>query len=412
MVDPPTDDARPRSLPMPRSCPMRPPDQYAELRAGAPLAKVTLPSGRTAWLITRYEHVRQFLANRNVTTNRLHPNFPFYLPLSRKLREDVNASLTALDPPEHTVLSRMVIPEFTHKRTQELRPRVQKIVDDHITIMLNGDRPADLVEALCRPVTSQVICEFLGVPYRDRELFHSVSKVMASRNSSSNERWEWGAKLRGYLSDFVATKAKEAEESGAAPGDHLVGRLIAKNQEKRVLQQEDIAALCLSLLSAGHETTANVISLGTVLLLENPEQLAVIRADPTRTPGAVEEILRHTSITDPSGQRVALADIEVGDMVVKKGDAVVVSTAAANWDDSVFPQPEKLDFDRDARHQLAFGHGIHRCIAQNVARVELEIVFNTLFARVPGLRLAAPVEELSFKDGALLYGIHTLPVTW
>jgi cytochrome P450 len=306
----------------------------------------------------------------------------------------------------------MVIPEFTHKRTQELRPRVQKIVDDHITIMLNGDRPADLVEALCRPITSQIICEVIGVPYHDRELFQSTSKVMASRNSSSNERYEADAMLRGYLSDLVAAKAKEAEEPGAGPGDHLIGRVIAKNQEKRVLRQEDIAALCVSLLSAGHETTANVISLGTVLLLENPEQLAAIRADPARTPGAVEEILRHTSITDPSGLRVALADIEVGDMVVKKGDAVVVSTAAANWDDSVFAQPEKLDFDRDARHQLAFGHGIHRCIAQNLARVVLEIVFNTLFARVPGLRLAAPVEELSFKDGALLYGIHTLPVTW
>lgn len=391
---------------------MRPSDQYVELRAGAPLAKITLPSGRTAWLITRYEHVRGFLANPNVTTNRLHPNFPFYLPLSRKLREDVNASLMSLDPPEHTVLTRMVIPEFTHKRAQTLRPRVQKIVDEHITTMLNGDRPADLVEALCRPVASQVICEVIGVPYHDRELFHSTSKVMASRTATSNERDEADATLRGYLSDLVEEKAKEAEEPGAVPGDHLIGRVIAKNQEKRVLGLEDIAALCVSLLSAGHETTANVMSLGTVLLLENPEQLAAIRADPSRTPGAVEEILRHTSITDPSGLRVALADIAVGDMVVKKGDAVVVSTAAANWDDSVFARPEKLDFDRDAGQQLAFGHGIHRCVAQNLARVEIEIVFNTLFARIPGLRLAAPVEELSFKDGALLYGIHTLPVTW
>lgn len=411
MVNPPTDDASPRSYPMPRSCPMRPPDQYAELRAGAPLAKITLPSGRTAWLITRYEHVRRFLSNRNVSTSRQHPNFPFYLPLSRKV-VDVNASLMSLDPPEHTVLTRMVIPEFTHKRTQELRPRVQKIVDEHIAMMLDGDRPTDLVEALGRPVTSQVICEVLGVPYQDRELFQSTSKVMASRHSSSSERYEADAMLRGYLSDLVAARAKEAEQPGAVPGDHLIGRVIAKNKEKRVLREEDIAALCLSLLSAGHETTANVISLGTVLLLEHPEQLATIRADPARTAGAVEEILRHTSITDPSGLRVALADIEVGDMVVKAGDGVVVSTAAANWDDGVFAQPENLDFDRDARQQLAFGHGIHRCIAQNLARVELEIVFTTLFARIPGLRLAAPVEELSFKEGALLYGIHTLPVTW
>ncbi|SDW32476.1 Cytochrome P450 [Amycolatopsis xylanica] len=387
---------------------MRPPDQYAELRAGAPLAEITLPSGRTAWLITRYEHVRRFLADRNASTNRLHPNFPFYLPLSRKLREDVNASLMSLDPPEHTVLTRMVIPEFTHKRAQQLRPRVQKIVDEHITMMLDGDRPTDLVETLCRPITSQVICEVIGVPYHDRDLFHSTSKVMADRNSSSDDRDKADAMLREYLSDLVAAKLNEDGE----PGDHLIGRVIARNREKGVLGPDDISALCLSLLTAGHETTANVISLGTVLLLENPEQLAALRADPARAPGAVEEILRHTSITDPSGLRVALADIEVGDMMIKKGDGVVVSTAAANWDESVFPHPEKLDFDRDARQQLAFGHGIHRCVAQNLARVELEVVFTTLFARVPGLRLAAPVEELSFKDGSLLYGIHNLPVTW
>jgi cytochrome P450 len=411
MVNPPTDDARPL-YPMARSCPMHQSDQYAELRAGAPLAKIALPSGRTAWLITRYEHVRRFLTNPNVTTDRLHPNYPFYLPLSRKLVKDVNASLMSLDPPEHTELSRLVIPEFTQRRMRELRPRVQKIVDDHITAMLNGDRPVDLVEAIGRPVTSQVICEVLGVPYHDRELFQSTSKVMASRHSTSSERYEADTQLRSYLSDLVAAQAKEAEQPGAVPGDHLIGRVIAKNREKRVVTQEEIAALCVALLSAGHETTANVISLGTVLLLENPEQLAIIRADPARTPEAVEEILRHTSITDPSGQRVALADIEVGDMVVRKGDAVVVSTAAANWDETVFAQPEKLDFDREPRQQLAFGHGIHRCIAQNLARLELEVVFNTLFARIPDLRLATPVEELSFKEGALLYGVHTLPVTW
>ncbi|RLK53808.1 cytochrome P450 [Actinokineospora cianjurensis] len=235
---------------------------------------------------------------------------------------------------------------------------------------------------------------------------------MARRDSTSEERYQADATLRDYLGDLVAARVQEAERPGAVPGDHLIGRVIAKNRDARVLRQEDIAALCLALLSAGHETTANVISLGTVLLLENPEQLAAILADPARTPAAVEEILRHTSITDPSGLRVALADIEVGDMTVEKGDAVVVSTAAANWDDSVFDQPEKLDFDRDGPQQLAFGHGIHRCVAQNLARVELEVVFSTLFARVPGLRLAAGVEELSFKEGALLYGVHTLPVTW
>ena len=403
---------RPPSFPMPRSCPIRPPDQYAELRAGKPLTKIALPSGRTAWLITRYEHVRQFLANPELSSNRRHPSFPFVLPFNRKLVDDVNASLMSLDPPEHTAQRRMVTREFTLRRAQELRPHIQKIVDDHLTTMLDGDRPADLVQALSLPVTSLVICELLGVPYSDRQLFQSASKVMASRDSTPDQRYEADGILRGYLSDLVAAKEKEAEETGAVPGDHLLGRVIAKNREKRVLRQEDIAAMCLSLLLAGHETTANVISLGTVLLLENPEQLAAIRADPARTPGAVEEILRYTSIIDPSSLRVALADIEVGDMVVKKDDAVVVSAAAANWDDSVFAQPEKLDFDRDAQRQLAFGYGIHRCIGENLARVELEIVFNTLFARVPGLRLAAPVEQLSFKDGAIIYGIHALPVTW
>jgi cytochrome P450 len=321
--------------------------------------------------------------------------------------EDVNASLMSLDPPEHSAQRRMVISEFTIRRAQELRPRVQKIVDDHVTAMLDGEKPVDLVQALSLPVTSLVISELLGVPFDDHELFQSASRAMASRDSTPDQRFEADGVLRRYLSDLVAAKEKEAD-----PGDHLIGRVIVKNRDSGVLRHEDIAAMCLSLLLAGHETTSNVISLGTVLLLENPDQLATIRADPTRTAGAVAEILRHTSVIDPSSLRVALADIEVGDMVVSKGDGVVLSAAAANWDDSVFAQPEKLDFDRDARRHLAFGYGIHRCIGENLARVELEVVFNTLFARVPGLRLAAPVEELSYKDGALIYGLHALPVTW
>ncbi|GGS94431.1 hypothetical protein GCM10010156_60870 [Planobispora rosea] len=171
-------------------------------------------------------------------------------------------------------------------------------------------------------------------------------------------------------------------------------------------------SLAFLLLTAGHETTASMISLGVIGLLTRPEQLALIKADPGRTPMAVEELLRYFTIADGVTSRVAVEDVEIGGVGIRAGEGVIVSTLSADWDPEVFTDPAELDVERGARHHLAFGFGPHQFLGQNLARMELQIVFDTLFRRVPTLRLAAPVEDLPFKSDAAVYGVHGLPVTW
>ncbi len=197
----------------------------------------------------------------------------------------------------------------------------------------------------------------------------------------------------------------------ASPTDDLLGRQITKQRETGEGDHEDLVSLAFLLLVAGHETTANMISLGTVALLENPEQLAAIVADPSRTPAAVEELLRYFSIVDAATSRTARADVEIGGVLIREGEGVVALGWSANRDPDAFADPDVLDIERGARHHVAFGYGAHQCLGQNLARMELQIVFDTLLRRIPGLRLASAVDELPFKD-ANVYGLHELPVTW
>lgn len=211
--------------------------------------------------------------------------------------------------------------------------------------------------------------------------------------------------LYAYIDDLVTRKE-------SAPGDDLFGRQIDRQRQEGAVDHEGLVSLAFLLLTAGHETTANMISLGVVGLLTHPEQLTLVKADPGRTPMAVEELLRYFSIADGVTSRLATEDVELGGVRIRAGEGVVVSGLSANWDPAVFANPGELDVERGARHHLAFGFGPHQCLGQNLARMELRIVFDTLFRRIPGLRLAVPLEELPFKSDAVIYGVHELPVTW
>ncbi|MER6951845.1 cytochrome P450, partial [Nonomuraea sp. NPDC000554] len=213
------------------------------------------------------------------------------------------------------------------------------------------------------------------------------------------------AELRAYIDDLVTRKESE-------PGDDLFSRQIARQRQEGALDHAGLVSLAFLLLTAGHETTANMISLGVVGLLNHPEQLALITADPGRTPMAVEELLRYFTIADGVTSRVATEDAQIGGASIKAGEGVIVSGLSVNWDPAAFKNPAELDVERGARHHLAFGFGPHQCLGQNLARLELQIVFDTLFRRIPTLRLAAPVEDLPFKTDAVIYGVHELPVTW
>ncbi|GAA4950939.1 cytochrome P450 [Nonomuraea thailandensis] len=389
-----------------RGCPFAPPDQHLRFLREQPVAKVALATGREAWVATRYEDIRKILSDPRFSADRRHPNAPRLSSADGQMADSpLPKMLLEMDPPEHTQARRMVIGEFTVRRMAALRPRIQQIVDEHLDAMLDGPRPADLVTALALPVPSLVICELLGVPYSDHDFFQVHSAQLLNRAATEQERQHAVMELVVYLDKLITAKEQE-------PTDDLLGRQIVKQRENGEADHLALLSLAFLLLIAGHETTANMISLGTYMLLRHPESLDALRADPDKVGNAVEELLRYFTIAELAMARVALEDVELSGTVIPAGSGVLMLANAGDRDPEAFEDPERFDIDRDARSHLAFGFGPHQCLGQSLARVELEIVFTTLFRRVPGLRLAVPAEELSFKDDSTVYGMNELPVTW
>ncbi|MFI7027028.1 cytochrome P450 [Micromonospora sp. NPDC049900] len=383
-----------------RRCPHTPPDEHSRIRdTDSGISQVTLPSGQVAWTLSRLEHIRAMLTDPRFSSDRRNPNFPRFTR-EQPTQDLMRPSIIQMDPPEHGPARRAVVGEFTVRRMAGLRPRLQQIVDEHIDAMLAGPRPADLVRALSLPVPSLVICEQLGVPYRDHEFFQTRSSALLSRTVTIEGQRQAVTELRDYLRDLIAEKA-------ADPADDLLSRQLAQGNDP-----EDVLSLAFLLLIAGHETTANMISLGVVTLLERPDEIAALRKDPSRTLPAIEELLRVYTIAEFANSRVAVEDVEIGGVTIRAGDPVLALSNAANHDPSAFDEAEEIKLDRGARHHIAFGFGIHQCLGQNLARMELQIVFDTLFQRIPTLRLATPADTLPYKNDAFIYGIHEVPVTW
>ncbi|MEU9829788.1 cytochrome P450 [Micromonospora chersina] len=398
---------QPPDFPMQRRCPFDPPAEYERLRAQEPVTKVRVPTGQIAWLVTRYEDVRRLLTDPRVSADRWHPNMPLTEDVTPQTRRNIAAfgeSLIGLDQPEHGPRRRMLITEFTVRRMQTLRPHIQHTVDGCIDDLLAGPRPADLVDALAVRVPARTLCELLGMPYEDRDLLERSATAQLRRGVSPQERQRNGVELRGYLDKLVS--AKEAD-----PTDDLLGRLILRNRETKLYDHELLVGLMMLLVIAGFETTANMIALGVAGLLQQPEKVQAIIDDPAAVGVAVEELLRYFTVVDAL-PRVAKGDIEVGGVPIREGDGLLLSFLSANWDEDVFSGATRLDLDRDARHHMAFGYGVHQCLGQNLAREELQIVFRTIFTRIPTLRLATSLEELPFKTDSNIYGLDELPVTW
>jgi cytochrome P450 len=411
------------SLPLARPCPFGPAAEYDSLREKHAIARAVLPGGYPAWLVTRHQEARAVLADPRFTTDRSHPAYP--LPQKRPVPPPTApaepetpeqaaarrararaASLIGMDPPEHTAARRSVIADFTARRIQAMRPRIQQIVDQRIEAMLTAGPPADLVQALSLPVPSEVICELLGVPYDRHEFFQSRSMLLLSQTAPRAQRREAIIELFGFLDALVSEKEQ-------APGKDLLSRQVTQHRAAGDYDHSDLVNLAFLLLVAGHETTANMISLGVLAIVREPGLLRPMVADPARLPLAVEELLRYFSIADTGTGRVALADAEIGGTLIRAGQGVIVSLLAANRDPAVFPGPAEIRPAReDRRRHVAFGYGPHQCLGQNLARAELEIVYETLFRHLPGLRLAIEPEEVPVKDDAMVYGLYELPVTW
>ena len=396
---------QPPAFPMARAqgCPFDPPPAARALQDQTPLARVRLADGSTPWLVTRYAEQRALLADRRISSDISNPGYPIGAP---RPAGGSPISFILMDDPEHARLRRMVISAFTVKRVASLRPTVQGIVDKLIDDLLAGPKPVDLVEAFALPVPSLVICAMLGVPYQDHEFFQRNSRVIIKRDAAIEERGAGHQALLEYLDRLVGDKLAE-------PADDLLSGLAARVKAGELTRFE-AAQMGVLLLIAGHETTANMIALGTLALLEHPDQLAALRetADPALVASSVEELLRYLNITHNGRRRVALDDIEIAGETIRAGEGVIMANDIANRDATQFTDPDRLDLARDARHHVAFGFGVHQCLGQPLARLELQVVYGTLYRRIPTLRLATELDAIPFKHDGSVYGVYELPVTW
>ena len=386
------------------ACPFAPPQPMLGHPKG--LFRVKIWNGSTPWLITGHEEARTLFADSRISVDDRIAGFPHWNEHMLATVDKRPRSVFTSDAEEHTRFRRMLSKPFTFRRVEGLRTAIQKITDECIDEILAGPQPADLVAKLALPVPTVVISEMLGVPYEDHEFFQEHANAGLARYAAADAMQKGAMSLHQYLINLV-------EEKQANPSEDAVSDL-AERVTAGEISVKEAAQLGTGLLIAGHETTANMIGIGILALLENPDQADFLRAadDPKVIANAVEELMRYLSIIQTGQRRVALEDIEISGETIRAGDGVIIDLSPANWDAKAYPEPDKLDLSRDASQQLGFGYGRHQCVGQQLARAELQIVFHTLLRRIPTLRLAIPLDEVPFKHDRLAYGVYELPVAW
>nr|WP_093485658.1 MULTISPECIES: cytochrome P450 [unclassified Streptomyces] len=390
------------NFPMERTCPYLPPPGYGELRANGPISRVKLYDGSVAWLVSGHSEARSLLTNPGISADPENPGYPF---LNARRRAVLGQrTLVTMDPPEHSDYRRILIPAFTGRRVAQMRPVIEEIVDDLLENMLRQGPPAELMSSFALPVPSMVICQVLGIPVSDRAFFENQTQITVKPTTTPEEAGEAFTRLREYLADLLVQKQR-------TPGEGLLDDLLSSQVNGRNLNREEIVSLALLVLVAGHETTASMIGLGTLTLLEYPDQIATLRGDMGLMSSAVEELLRFLAIADTM-TRVATEDIEIANQVIRAGDGVILAGAAINRDKRIFESPDDLDVSRPGRQHHTFGFGVHQCLGQNLARLEMEIAFKGLLSKMPTLKVTVPVESLAVKPAGGGQGIFELPITW
>lgn len=389
--------------PFERTSPLDPPPVFAELRASCPVSKVSTWNGHEAWLLTRYDDIRSVLSSPGISSDLTREGFPEPSATVAAARGG-QKNFARMDPPTHDDHRRMLAPDFKVHHVAGLRDYLGDLVDDLLDRMAEHGGPVDLVDALAQPVPSSVICRILDLPTERSDFFQDRVRTWMSLDNPPEVASQANQDILGYFARVVDDRFEE-------PGDDLISRMITNQVRADHLSKVELLHILQLLLVGGFDTTANMIALGTLTLLQHPEQLALLRADPTLVNSAVEELLRYLSVAHQVAFRQATEDVEVGSQCIYAGDGVIAPIAAANRDPEVFTDPDRLDITRDARRHVAFGFGLHQCLGQPLARIELQVVFSKLFVRFPDLRLAVDPGELVFRN-SIIYGVAELPVTW
>ncbi|MFI8425840.1 cytochrome P450 [Streptomyces sp. NPDC085479] len=372
---------------------------YEKLRAAGPVHRVRTPYGAEVWLIVGHEEARAALADPRLSKS------PSVLGRTMLDEEVVGPNLLVVDPPDHTRLRKLVAGEFTGRRIEALRPRVQRLTDALVDAMAPAGR-ADLVDALAFPLPIIVICELLGIPAEDRETFRRWSNEVVAPSGEDAER-EAVHGLAAYLDELIEDKR------AAGPADDLLSALIAARAEDGDrLTLPELRGLAYLLLIAGHETTVNLIVSSVRALLTHPGQLAAVRSEPELLDGVIEETLRWDGPVENATYRFSRESLTIGGTRIPAREPVLVSLASGDRDERRFPEPDRFDVRRDPRGHLAFGHGIHYCLGAPLARMEARIALRTLLDRFPDLALDTDPGDWEWLPGFLMRGVRRLPVRW
>ncbi|WP_371524659.1 cytochrome P450 [Streptomyces sp. NBC_01283] len=385
-------------LPTLRERPLDPPHA---LRAQGPIGRMTFPDGYEGWLVTGYQQGRQILADKRFSSAASHKHLAFPSDRPSDLEADIPGLFEHMDPPDHTRFRRRLAGQFTLRRMRQLAARIEEITAHYGDAMLRKGPPADLVTDYAVPVSSQVICELLGVPVADRERFVADSEDLLRLDIAPQQ-------AQAALKSLVDLTGELLMRKKAEPADDVLSVLVSGDD---ITVEESIGATLL-LLVAGHETTASMLSLGTYALLNNPDQMALLRADESLVESAVEELLRFLTIVHVGVQRTPTEDVEIDGVTLRKGETVLIHLPSANRDPGQFTDPDRLDVTRGGHSHLTFSHGIHQCLGQQLARLELRIGYTALLRRFPDLRLAGDPQEIPMRSDMAVYGVHRLPVTW
>jgi cytochrome P450 len=386
--------------------PFDPPPQFMRQQRDDPIHKMRLWDGKEAWVITRYADGRAVLSDERFSADPQRPGFPEKnIAYATTIGKDRN--IRTLDNPEHDIQKRMLVRDFTVKRVEEIRPKVQALVDKLIDEMLAHGPPIDIVPGFAITLPVMVICELLGVPYEQRPFFEHRAKDVLKAPTA-----EAAAAAGKDLNDFIE---KLIDEKLAKPENDLISRLAHEQMLKGHLTRGQLVSIARLMLVAGHDTTAGMISLSVPLLCTLPERARELRenTDPAFFKNAIDELLRYLGSVHGGRRRVATEDVVIGGQLIRAGEGVIVMNNVMDRDEAVFPNAGTVDFRRpNVRDHVAFGFGIHQCLGQLLARMELSVVHSTLWKRIPTLRLAVPLSELKFLEDGTNYEIESVPVAW
>jgi cytochrome P450 len=387
-----------------RSAPLDPPEMLRELRR-LPISKVTTWGGSEVWVATRYEDVNFVLRDPRFSSDVEKPGFP---PVSTNKIDTWRyiSSIGHMDDPRHGEIRRILAEDFLPKRIDELRPKFEQIAMTSIDRILAASPPVDLHTAFALWTSARVVNEVLDMPVAYRQLFEEKIDILLTTTTPIGEQ------ISAVLAEMYASCARLLQQDETETSDSLFARIKSEVRNGK-LDLDEACRTIVNLTCVGHGITASSISLGTLMLLLNPGLFNAMREESDAAHNILEELLRYHSPINYGLPRIAVEDVRIGETLISKGDGILISLSSANRDDSVFDDPDKFDITRtEARRHLSFGNGAHVCLGQWLARAELQIALSALVTRIPTLRLAVPLEEISFTEEAYIFTVNELPVTW